>query len=156
MNSRTCPSCQHDVFDDHAGMCPFCGAKMGRGIVSSGSPKNIRIVLVMASLVLVLAGGMVTFLMAEGRSEQERVTVAHGVRPDQRESDQCVENMETVLAVQREFLAVNGRFAVDSKELGEIASEVELRCPATGEVYDMTVQDETVRLVCPTHGIRTN
>ena len=141
-----------------AGMCPFCGARLRKGlrIASPGNQvKNVRIVLVMASLVLVLAGGMVTFLMTEGRSDQERVTVSRGVQHEQRESDQCLENMETVLAVQREFMAVNGMFAADSKGLSEITPELQLRCPVTGEVYDMTVQGDAVILVCPTHGTRT-
>ncbi len=129
---------------------------MGRAITaaaSGGARKNARAALVVASLVLMLAGGLFSYLVAERDVEVVRSEATSETGQTSGSSRVCERNMTVVLDAQEEFMVTNGRYASDATELLDSRSELELSCPMSDKPYEMTIQGDVIRLVCPSHGL---
>jgi len=156
MRPQTCPSCGHQIREKINDRCPFCGSEIGRSVTTAGSGssrKNARAALVIASLVLMLAGGLFSYFLA-GQEEAEvnsSVTSPTGRIPSS--FDICQHHMTAVLNAQEDLYATRGRYASNVKELLSSVPELDVRCPMSGETYEMTIQGDVIKLVCPSHGL---
>ena len=156
MRLQICPCCGHQIREMINDRCPFCGSEIGRSVTTPGSGssrKNARVALVIASLVLMLAGGLFSYFLAGREKAEVRSSAVIPTEQTFSSLDVCQHNMTSLLNAQVELYSIRGRYASDLKELLGTSRELDIRCPMSRDTYEMTIQGDVVRLDCPTHSL---
>ena len=69
MEYPRCPSCDHEIYEKSPRQCPFCGHSLsvrgpGGSQYQSAAGRKVRIIILIAVLLFMLAAGLTTFLAA--------------------------------------------------------------------------------------------
>jgi len=127
---------------------------MGKQVTAAGpgnTRQNARIALVIASLVLMLAGGLFAYFFAAQEEERAASSVRGSAGQASSSLDICQENMIAVLHAQQEFFELHGSYASDPKEHLDLPAKLEFCCPMSGEAYEMSIQGDNITLYCESH-----